>query len=71
MTIKDVLFEIFDKPTEDWPIKFRQWIIQITTDQFTNTHDYNVANTDREFRLFAKLALKQHCEWINEAGLLE
>jgi len=71
MTIKDVLFEIFDKPTKYWSIKFRQWIIQITTDQFANNYAYNVSETDEEFRYFAKLALEQHCEWINEAGLLE
>lgn len=69
-TMKDVLFEIFNQPMKSWPTNFTDFLHNLTYEQWCNTHGFNVAETEDDYRYYAKQTLEIYCEWLEEAGLL-
>ena len=66
VNINDVLIEIFNMPTEKWPIKFREWLFELAHEEFNNTHGWNVASTDEQVREYLSLSLNHYIENLND-----
>lgn len=69
--MKDVLFDIFNQPLNQWPTNFTDWLHNLTVEQWQNTHGFNVAETEDDYKHYARQSLETYCEWLEEAKLLE
>ena len=70
ITIKDVLLEIFNKPTEQWPSNFRTFFWDLAYEYNCHNHNFNMVTTDEDFRRYILQAIESYSEWLNEANLL-
>ena len=68
--MKDVLLEIFKKPTEQWPVNFRTFFWDLAYEYNYQNHDFNMVTTDEDFRDYILQAIESYVEWLNEANLL-
>lgn len=69
ITLHEVLREIYDQPSENWPPKFRGWLEQVTQDIYVHHSGYRDASTYDDYREYTGLALEQFGEWLEQEGL--
>lgn len=71
MKLSKVLKEMFDQPIDSWSNSFRDWIQELTHNNYCNTHGYNLAENDEQYKVYAGEALDMYIEWLDEADLDE
>jgi hypothetical protein len=70
ITMKDVLLEIFNNPTEKWPTNFRTFFWDLAYEYNYQNHNFNMVTTDADFRNYVLQAIESYSEWLNEANLM-
>jgi hypothetical protein len=69
--MRDILLEIFNKPTEEWPIKFREFFDNLSHELYHSNHSWNVAENDNDYRYWILQSIESYCEWLKDSDLLE
>lgn len=69
-TMKDVLLEIFNKPTNEWPDNFREFFTNLSYDLHYSVHAWNVAENDNEYRYWILQSIDCYCDWLKDENLM-
>jgi len=70
ITMKDVLLEIYNKPTNEWPIKFREFFTDLSHELHHSTHSWNVAESDNDYRYWILQSIESYCDYLKDENLL-
>ena len=70
MTMKDVLLEIYNNPTNEWPNNFRKFFTNLSHELHDSTHAWNVAESDEDYRYWILQSIDSYCGWLKDEDLL-
>jgi hypothetical protein len=70
ITMKDVLLEIFNKPTNEWPTNFHKFFTDLSHELHHSTYSWNVAESDEDYRYWILKSIENYCEWLKDESLL-
>jgi hypothetical protein len=70
-TMKDVLLEIYNKPTNEWPNNFGKFFTNLCHHLYHSTYAWNVAESDEDHRYWILQSIEYYCECLEEENLLD
>lgn len=70
ITMKDVLLEIYNKPTNDWPNNFREFFTNLCHELYHSTYAWNVAESDQDYRYWILQSIDSYCDWLKDENLM-
>jgi hypothetical protein len=69
-TMKDVFLEIFNKPTNEWPVSFREFFTNLSQELHHSVYSWNVAESDKDYRYWILQSIEHYCKCLEEENLL-
>jgi hypothetical protein len=70
ITLKDVLLEIYNKPTNEWPDNFCEFFTELSHELHHSVHAWNLAESNEEYRYWILQSIESYCEWPKDENLL-